>query len=954
MTDFTQYKSLFSESALDSTVIPTILVQDLYTDRITGLSSANQLRLLGSLITNINSSYLALLNQDVSTNGIPLFSGIKIWDVTKSKYYTLESQVSLADNRLCLFPLLLADDTFVFQNHSQELKNKTINSDLNSMSNIANGNIKSTAGIDAYKLIDGSVSNLSLGYIAGLDQPLSTDSFPSFLGISLYDQTGNLGKLIDIRCPFTLLADHTIYIPNLGNTTDTFVLELQSQEIKNKTINGTLNTISNIGDGSISSGINANKIANGTISNTEFQYLNGLDQYLDTAQSVSFGTINVWDNGGLGNHRNTITQTNTTTGDRTLHIPLITTPNETFVFQDFIQSLTNKTISASANTISNIVDACIASNANIAFSKIADCLYSSTMANRIVGYTSGASLSSGSPLINSIYGDYCMPASTAGTYCSLFGYGNLYQVSGATQCVANTCIGPYNLYSQTGNSTYNMILGGQSLQYSTTSAQDQNTLIGYEALQNCTSACNYNFLLGFRCLYNITTGYVRQTVAIGSSLTANGATNQISNVLALIGGVNQTLRASPLTNYIQLGNSSHTQLYIPGTMLNTDGILTSASHIISSTNSPSVASINTDQITNLTAGGTLHISPNGTGQLSIDEQTTFNNVDVLINTGYGLYTNEIHQKTASAKVSMVDGIKCDVVAEYTGSASVTMTNGIKSDVVAERTNANGVLVDQTTIKDNGFLMVEGSGSPTGVNAGQANLYLRNDVDQSLVLSDDSGNDVTVCGAKACAHYHEYSTPYGWAVFGSEPTVTDIGSSFVLASGSRGVTKTDGKRKTVTSVTDPGGGKITLNWTTSDSSTKAQCVQLTGFSVYTNGIYLVTASTGTSITITQTYSATDTGTIIFGDEFKINQTGFTAVSFEITTQHNGNATIKFGYILNGTVTYQVIFDYSGNTINSQHFQTAIQATKDDRVMFFMYHPTSNDTVNVYDATAMFWQ
>lgn len=54
------------------------------------------------------------------------------------------------------------------------------------------------------------------------------------------------------------------------------VTESGVQTLTNKTIDGDLNTITNIGDEELKAGINANKIADGTVSNAEFQYINSL------------------------------------------------------------------------------------------------------------------------------------------------------------------------------------------------------------------------------------------------------------------------------------------------------------------------------------------------------------------------------------------------------------------------------------------------------------------------------------------------------------------------------------------------------------------------------------------------------------------------------------------------------------------------------------------------------
>ncbi len=108
------------------------------------------------------------------------------------------------------------------------LTNKTIDADLNTITNIENADIKAGAAIDASKLADGTVSNAEFQRIGALGS--------TAVGIS------------------------------------------DSQVLTNKTIDADLNTLSNIENADIKAGaaIDAAKIADGTVSNTEFQRINAL------------------------------------------------------------------------------------------------------------------------------------------------------------------------------------------------------------------------------------------------------------------------------------------------------------------------------------------------------------------------------------------------------------------------------------------------------------------------------------------------------------------------------------------------------------------------------------------------------------------------------------------------------------------------------------------------------
>jgi len=84
-------------------------------------------------------------------------------------------------------------------------------------------------------------------------------------------------------------ADRTITLPN---ATGTVSLLDNTETLTNKTIDADNNTLSNIGDSELSSGISATKIGNGDVDNTELSYLNGvtsaIQSQLDGKASSAF------------------------------------------------------------------------------------------------------------------------------------------------------------------------------------------------------------------------------------------------------------------------------------------------------------------------------------------------------------------------------------------------------------------------------------------------------------------------------------------------------------------------------------------------------------------------------------------------------------------------------------------------------------------------------------------
>ena len=143
------------------------------------------------------------------------------------------------------------DSTVVTESSTDTLTNKTIDADGtgNSITNIEDANIKSAAAIDASKIADGSVSNAEFQRLDGVTSDIQTQ----------LDGKQASGSYIT------------------ASSTDT---------LTNKTIDadGTGNSITNIEDANIkaSAAIDASKIADGSVSNAEFQRLDGVTSDIQT------------------------------------------------------------------------------------------------------------------------------------------------------------------------------------------------------------------------------------------------------------------------------------------------------------------------------------------------------------------------------------------------------------------------------------------------------------------------------------------------------------------------------------------------------------------------------------------------------------------------------------------------------------------------------------------------
>src|SRR6056300_1641736 len=136
----------------------------------------------------------------------------------------------------------------------------------------------------------------------------TADDYETVLGVvdPTADRTINLPNAsgtIVLQDTTDTLANKTLTSPvisSISNTgtltlptsTDTLVGRATTDTLTNKTIDADNNTITNIGDSELSSGISATKIGNGDVDNTELSYLNGvtsaIQTQIDTKASTAF------------------------------------------------------------------------------------------------------------------------------------------------------------------------------------------------------------------------------------------------------------------------------------------------------------------------------------------------------------------------------------------------------------------------------------------------------------------------------------------------------------------------------------------------------------------------------------------------------------------------------------------------------------------------------------------
>ena len=187
--------------------------------------------------------------------------------------------------------------------------NKTIDADGtgNNISNIDNADIKAAAAIDATKIADGSVSDTEFQRLDGLTSDIQTQldlkatlASPDFTGnptAPTQSASDNSTKLAT-----TAYVDGQVATENeLSELNDVTIAGIADANYliydnaasvwKNKAISGAF-TSDNLGVTTLSALIDATKIADGTVTSTEFQYINTLasnaQDQIDTKASAGF------------------------------------------------------------------------------------------------------------------------------------------------------------------------------------------------------------------------------------------------------------------------------------------------------------------------------------------------------------------------------------------------------------------------------------------------------------------------------------------------------------------------------------------------------------------------------------------------------------------------------------------------------------------------------------------
>lgn len=175
---------------------------------------------------------------------------------------------------------------------------------------IVNADINASAAIDATKIHDGSISNTEFGYLNGVTSNIQTQltsldtlkaplASPTFTG-TVSAPTPTTGDS-STKVATTAFVTNAVAVENelaemndvnITSVADANFLVYDSTATKweNQAISGAF-TIDNTGVATLSSNVNATKIADGSVDNTEFQYLNGVTSAIQTQIDSKQDTI---------------------------------------------------------------------------------------------------------------------------------------------------------------------------------------------------------------------------------------------------------------------------------------------------------------------------------------------------------------------------------------------------------------------------------------------------------------------------------------------------------------------------------------------------------------------------------------------------------------------------------------------------------------------------------------
>jgi len=289
----------------------------------------------------------------------PVLTTPQINDTSLDNKYILGVS-ELADNRTITLPLLGANDTFVFKNHTQTLTNKTVDGGSNTITNVPYANLTGTPTIpDVSSFITASSSDTLTNKSISYSQITSTPTIPT-----------NNNQLTNGEGFITNASNQFTY-SNLGSIPSDLITESNTKTLSNKTLTSPeIATITN------SSATLTLPTSTGTLALTsQLGSGGGLaddDDITFTGSNKFQGDVEIDENNNgkleflLNNgalpaqvcttRLASVQHGNSSATSCTISLPSIKAGQTTdqLVGKDAVQTLTGKSISGSTNTFSNI------------------------------------------------------------------------------------------------------------------------------------------------------------------------------------------------------------------------------------------------------------------------------------------------------------------------------------------------------------------------------------------------------------------------------------------------------------------------------------------------------------------------------------------------------------------------------------------------------------------------
>jgi len=250
-------------------------------------SAAEQIIVIPDTIDSNNDTMALLSTAQTFTN--KTLTTPQINDNTSTNQYIFASAGTLAADRTVTLPVLVSNDEFVFKDADQILQNKRLLiPEIDQISNLAGDAFFSLPNFTGSDTLISRDSN-DTGANALQNKELTANN------VVFIDGTDTSKKINFNIAGLTTSTTRIVAFPDLAGT---IALTTGTQILEDKNISGSNNTITNISESSLLAGIDALKIANGSVNNTEFQKLGTIgtdadDEIVDTntAQTLKNKTL---------------------------------------------------------------------------------------------------------------------------------------------------------------------------------------------------------------------------------------------------------------------------------------------------------------------------------------------------------------------------------------------------------------------------------------------------------------------------------------------------------------------------------------------------------------------------------------------------------------------------------------------------------------------------------------